>query len=154
MAQKNYIRLDRVSKAAHYESVVLADAELVAGQFVELGTVLDTSEGEAIAATAATAGGELEAIVCPVYLDKGIPGYDITEDAVAAGKPARALHPVKGTIISINAELAKGVVEGDKVAIGENGLGFQKAAEGLTAIGKVIALETLTNVGDLVVIRF
>lgn len=154
MADKNYIRLDKVSKTAHYESVAHETEELLAGQFITLGSVLDDSEGELVEAVKATAGGAFDAIVVPVYLDKGYPDYDITKDSVKAGKAARALHPEKGTIISINAENATGLAKGDKVVVGANGLGFKKAAEGETAIATVISLEYLTNIGDLVVVRF
>ncbi|WP_461199361.1 hypothetical protein [Enterococcus sp. N249-2] len=154
MAKKNYIRLDRVSKTAHYESVASDTIELLAGQFVKLGTVLDSSEGELVGVEKATAAGEFDAIVVPVYLDKGYPDYDITTDSVKTGKAARALHPTAGTILSINAENAPGLKKGDKVVVGEDGLGFKKAEDGETAVATVISLEYLTNIGDLVVVRF
>lgn len=153
MAKKNYIRLDRVSKTAHYESVA-SEEELLAGQFVKLGAVLDDAEGELLKVEKSAEGGEFDAIVVPVYLDKGYPDYDITEDSVKAGKAARALHPTAGTIISINAENATGLAKGDKVVVGKDGLGFKKAGEEETAIATVISLEYLSNIGNLVVVRF
>lgn len=157
---KNYVRLDKVAGTAHYESVVSADAPIVAGQFITLGTVLDESEGETVDFKKAEEGKAFDAVTCPVYLDKGYPAFNLVEQEVPAGKPARALHPGKGTIISVLKEMAPGVVKGDKVAVGVDGFGFKKAAAGTgdtagdVVAGTVIAEEYLGNIGDVVVVRF
>lgn len=154
MAKKNYMRLDRVSATASLESVAHETEELLAGQFVTIGAVLDDAEGELVACEKAAEDGEFDAIVAPVYLDQGFPDYDITTDSVKAGKAARAIHPYAGMIVSVNAENATGLAKGDGVAVGKDGLGFKKAADAASAIGTVISLEYLTNIGDLVVVRF
>lgn len=153
MAVKNYIRLDKIGSDARLASVAM-EAELLAGQFVNLGAVLEDAEGEVVEATKAEAGKKADALVCPVYLDKGYPDFDITTQSIAAGKAARALHPEAGQIVSFNAENAAGLKAGDKVTVGANGLGVKKAGESDEAIGTVISLEYLSNIGDLVVVRF
>lgn len=154
MAQKNFIRLDKVSKTAHYESVVTPDTELINGHLVNLGTVLKSAEGEAVDFEFATEGQGFDAIVVPEYIDKGYTDYKITEDSVKAGKPARALIPEKGAWISINVELAPGVAKGDLVTTGENGLGFKKAETDDVVVGKCTDIEHYPFVGNLAVIRF
>ena len=38
---KNYVRLDKLSQAAYLESVVFESDAILAGQFVELGTLVE-----------------------------------------------------------------------------------------------------------------
>lgn len=154
MAKKNYLRLDKISNSAHIESVVLADAELLAGQFVNLGKVVNTEQGEAVVATKATTKAKADAIVAPVYIDKGYADYDRLADSVKAGKVTRAIIFQKGDVVSINKENAMGIAENDNVTVGADGFGFAKAATGDVVVGKAIAIETERNVGELVVIRF
>lgn len=154
MAEKNFIRLDKVSREAHYETVVSADTDLINGHLVNLGTVLRTSEGEAVNFEFAEEGKGFDAIVAPVYIDRGYPGYDITKDFVAKGRPARALIPEKGAMISINQELAVGVTKGDNVTTAANGKGFKKAELEDVVVGKAIDINHYPFVGDVVVIRF
>ena len=152
---KNYLRLDKIPATGHIESVVSDSEELVAGQFVELGAVLNVAEGEEVSYTKATEGGAFDALVAPVYLDSELdPMGDLLDETVAIGKPARAFILQKGDMVSFNAENATGVVAGDDVKVGANGLGVAKAAEGDTVIGKCIAVEFEPAVGDLAVIRF
>ena len=154
MAQKNFIRLDKLSKNAHYESIVSPTEELINGHFVNLGTVIKTTEGEAVTFELAEEGKSFDAIVVPVYLDKGHSDYKITEDSVKPGKVARAILPEKGAMFSINVELAPLVAKGDEVAVGVDGLGFKKAVDGEVVIGKCIDINYYPFVGDLAVIRF
>lgn len=158
MAQKNYLRLDKIGKTSHYETVVNETTVLLAGHLVNLGNVRDASEGEAVDCTLATTKKGADAIIAPVYIDKGYPLYDITLDSVPKGKPTRAIHFIKGDIISINSESAPGIAKGDLVTTGASGLGFAKAdttaASTDVVIGKCISVESLTNIGDLTVIRF
>lgn len=150
---KNYLRLDKIPRTEHSESAVHGDDTLLAGQFINLGVVLDTADRELVEAIKSEAGGDFDALIAPVYIDKGYSDFDIQYESVPAGVPARALILQKGDIISINEELAEGVTKGDDVAIGEGGLGFAVAAEGDTVVGKCIDIEFEPNVGDLAVIR-
>ena len=152
---KNYLRLDKIPATGHIESVVSDSEKLVAGQFVELGKVLNVAEGEEVSYTKATEGGTFDALVAPVYLDTELdPMGDVLEKAVEIGKPARAFILQKGDIVSFNAENAAGVVAGDNVKVAANGLGVVKGEEPATIIGKCIAVEFEPGVGDLAVIRF
>lgn len=157
MAVKNFIRYDKIPATAHAESVVSSEEALIGGQFVNLGTVLTSSQGEEVDYTKAEQGGTFDAIVAPVYLENELNQLaEITEQDTPVGKPVRAFIIQKGDMISINEELAEGVVKGDEVQIGEDGLGFAPvdAVSGGTVIGKVIDTEFYPNVGNLVVIRF
>lgn len=154
MAEKNFLRLDKVKQFGHYESAVSADSELLAGQFVSLGEVIDTAEGEEVSVKKATGIKDADALIAPVYLDKGYPDYDITKDSIKAGKPARAYVFEKGDMVSINEELAKGLSKGDFVAPGDNGLGFKAGTGREDSIAQVIDKNYLEGVGNLVVVRF
>jgi len=152
---KNYLRLDKIPATGHIESVVSDSEELVAGQFVELGAVLNVAEGEEVSYTKATEGGTFDALVAPVFLDTDADAFgDILDDTVKIGKPARAFILQKGDVVSFNAENAAGVVAGNDVKVGANGLGVAPAITGDTVIGKCIAVEFEPGVGDLAVIRF
>jgi hypothetical protein len=152
---KNYLRLDKIPATGHIESVVSDSEELVAGQFVELGAVLNVAEGEEVSYTKATEGGAFDALVAPVFLDNELdPVGEVLEKTIAIGKPARAFILQKGDMVSFNAENAADVEAGDDVKVGANGLGVAKAAESDTVIGKCIAVEFEPGVGDLAVIRF
>ena len=153
---KNYVRLDKLSASGHIETVLTKDAPLVAGQFVNLGKLLNGYGGEATDYTKAETGKGFDALVAPVFIDRGYPGFNLVEQEVAVGKPARALILVKGDVVSFNAEnVTGGVVEGDNVTISANGLGLKKAnGTSDVVVGKVIAKEQMTNVGELVVVRF
>lgn len=150
---KNYLRLDKISRTAHSESAVHGTDALLAGQFVELGAVLDVADRELVEATKATAGAGFDALIAPVYIDKGFSDFDIQYESVPAGEPGRAIILENGSIISINAELAEGVAKGDDVAIGEGGLGFAPVTGEEVVVGKCIDIEFEPNVGDLTVIR-
>lgn len=154
MADKNFLRLDKVKQLGHYESAVLADAELLAGQFVTLGKVLKTAEGEEVEVKKATGIEDADALVAPVYVDRGFNGWNITTDSIPAGKPARAYVFEKGDMVSINEELASGLNVDDFVAPGAEGLGFAVAGSREEALGQVIDKNYLEGVGNLVVIRF
>lgn len=152
---KNYLRLDKIPATAHIESVVSDSEELVAGQFVDLGAVLNVAEGEEVNYTKAIAGKTFDALVAPVFLDSDADAFgDLLEKTVGIGKPARAFILQKGDVVSFNAENAAGVVAGDDVKVGTNGLGVAKAELEETVIGKCIAVEFEPGVGDLAVIRF
>lgn len=153
MANKNFLRLDKLNADAYLESVVSESEELLAGQFVKLGTLVD-GDRELTKITKAEAGSDADVIVAPVVIDYGYPGFDPADQSVKAGKAARAVHIEKGMIFSINKEAVVGAVVGDSVAVGANGLGFKKADTGEAVIGTVIGEEYYSNVGDLVVIRF
>lgn len=150
---KNYVRLDKLSSSAYLESVVFESDTILAGQFIELGTLVE-GDHELTHATKAVAGSAGKVIVAPVTIDYGYHDYDPTDQSVKAGKAARAIHIEKGLVLSINKEAAPDVKVGDEVTVGEGGLGFKKAGLSDTKIGKAIAIDTLRNVGDLVVIRF
>lgn len=152
---KNYLRLDKIPATGHIESIVSDSEKLVAGQFVELGAVLNVAEGEEVSYTKATEGGAFDALVAPVFLDSELdPMGEVLEKTIAIGKPARAFILQKGDVVSFNAENATGVKAGDDVKVGANGLGVAKATEPDTVIGKCIAVEFEPGVGDLAVIRF
>lgn len=150
---KNYLRLDKIPRTEHSESAVHGEDTLLAGQFINLGVVLDTADRELVEAIKAEAGGDFDALIAPVYIDKGYSDFDIQYESVPAGTPARALVLQKGDIISINVELAEGVKKGDDVAIGADGLGFAAVAGEEVPVGKCIDIEFEPNVGDLAVIR-
>src|SRR5699024_2336730 len=151
---KNYLRLDKISRTAHSESAVHGTEVLLAGQFVDLGAVLeDTADRELVEATKATAGAGFDAIIAPVYIDKGFSDFDIQFESVPAGEPGRAIILENGSIISINAELAPGISKGDDVAVGTDGLGFAAITGEEVVVGKCIDIEYEPNVGNLTVIR-
>ena len=150
---KNYIRLDKMNATAYLESVANESFDLQAGQFVELGALVE-GDSELTQVTKAVVGSAGNVIVAPVVIDYGLPDFDPTDQTVKAGKAARAIHIEKGMVISINIELANGVQVGDDVTVGVDGLGFKKAGVDDAKIGKVIAIDTMRNVGDLAVIRF
>lgn len=151
---KNYVRIDKFSSTGHIESVLTKTAPLVAGQFVDLGKVVETG-GEAVDYTAAQEGKGFDALIAPVFVDKGYPDFDITKESVPVGKAARALILQKGSIISFNAENVTGNPNaGDNVAIGTGGKGLRKASGSDVVVGKLIAKEFMRNVGELYVVRF
>lgn len=150
---KNYIRLDKIKTTAHIESIVDEENAILNGLHVVLGDVIDSSQGEEMSFTVAEEGGEYDAFVANVYLTHGQAEGDILYESVEAGRPARAIIPEKGNIISINAELAEGVSKGDDVAVGPNGLGYKVADEGDVVVGRAIDTNVLREVGNLVVIR-
>lgn len=153
MAEKNFLRIDKVKQFGHIETL-LAEDELLNGHFAVLGSVVNTEEGEEVEYTLADEGGEFDVLVAPVYVLQGRTDDDILTDSVPAGKPARGLVIEKGDVVSINAELAPGVAKGDEVAVGAGGLGFKVADVDDVVIGMAIDLNWLDNVGDLAVIRF
>lgn len=150
---KNYLRLDKISRTAHSESAVHGTEALLAGQFVDLGAVLDTADRELVEATKATAGAGFDAIIAPVYIDKGFSDFDIQFESVPAGEPGRAIILENGSIISVNAELAPGISKGDDVAVGTDGLGFAAITDAEVVVGKCIDIEYEPNIGNLAVIR-
>lgn len=150
---KNYLRLDKISRTAHSESAVHGTEALLAGQFVDLGAVLDTADRELVEATKATAGAGFDAIIAPVYIDKGFSDFDIQFESVPAGEPGRAIILENGSIISVNAELAPGISKGDDVAVGTDGLGFAAITASEVVVGKCIDIEYEPNIGNLAVIR-
>lgn len=154
MAEKNFVRLDKVSNATHYETVISNDTPLINGTLVNLGAVID-GHREAVDFELAEEGKDFEALIATEYLGYGALNFDVLTQETPAGKPARAVILEKGAIISINQELAQGLNKGDEVAVGANGVGFRKADVdgGDVVVGKVIDTEYLTNVGDLVAIR-
>ncbi|HFI0463182.1 TPA: hypothetical protein ACGO1T_000526 [Streptococcus suis] len=153
MAEKNYVRLDKVSSTAHYETIISSDSELIGGMLVNLGGLLDGNR-EAVEFTKATEDDTFEAIVVPVYLNYGSLDFNLTTQSIPAGKPARVLIPENGAIISINKELVSGdPTKGDKVTVGASGKGFKKVESSEKAVGTVLGTEFQTNVGELVVIR-
>lgn len=149
---KNYLRLDKIPRTEHSESAVHETEALLAGHWVELGAVIDDRNREMVEAIIAQAGGKADALIAPVYLDKGFTDFDILYESVPAGIPARAQIVQKGDIISFNVEQAEGVAEGDLVEIGANGFGVRKNDTG-EVIGKCIQIDYEPEVGDLVVIR-
>lgn len=150
---KNYIRLDKVNASAYLDSVISTTESLLAGQFVTLGALVD-GEPELTTYTKTVAGKESSVFLAPVIIDQGYPDFDPADQTTKAGKAVRAIHIDKGMIISINVENAVGVIAGDDVAVGTNGLGFKKAVTDDFVIGKAIAIDTLDNIGDLLVVRF
>lgn len=154
MATKNFLRLDKVKQLGHYESAVLADGELLSGQFVTLGKVLKTAEGEEVEVTKATSTENADAIIANVYTDNGFADWNIINDSVPAGRPARAYIFEKGDMISINEELASGLSVDDFVKPGADGLGFEAGVGREDSVGQVIDTNYLDGVGQLVVIRF
>ena len=152
MADKNYLRLDKVAATDHYESVK-ADEVLVNGQFVELGEADLTDGIEVMNIVKTEEGKAAEAVIAQAHLDYGYLDFDYAKASVAPGKIARALVLHKGQMLSFNAENATGIAAGDDVAVAADGMGIKKAADGEVVIGKCIRLDYLANIGDLVVIR-
>ena len=150
-----YVRLDKVKSTAHIETVI-HNAPLSNGTFVELGAVDEAFGGEAVGITLTAQGKAPEAIVVSEFIDYGHPDYDYTKQSIPAGKGARAYIIERGNVMSFSTDLVpEGLVKGDAVAVGADGVGLVKA-DGIddVVIGKVIDLDYLANVGDLVQIRF
>lgn len=149
---KNYVRLDKVGGQDHYESFVSAE-KIVNGQWLDLGD-MDLDLGIEVAnVTKTVEGKEPDALACTVFINYGELNYEETEQALEIGKAGRALIKKKGQIVSFNAENAPGVVPGDDVTVGANGLGVKKAEAEDVVIGKVIREDYLNFIGDLVVVR-
>lgn len=150
-----YVRLDKVKSSAHLESIVNG-TDLVNGTFIELGAVDAMYDGEAVGVTMTAQGTAPEAILVTEFIDYGHPDYDYTEQVTKAGKMGRAYILERGNVMSFSSDLVPaGLVKGDLVAVGANGVGLIKA-DGVddVVVGKVIDLDYLANVGDLVQIRF
>lgn len=150
---KNWIRYDKINKHGHVDSVVHTE-DMLRMQWVLLGDVLDTAQGEEVSVVLAEEGGKADAYVGHIGINYGYLDYDEAYVVAEAGLPTRAIHPTKGDIISINIELANGAVKGDELAIGPNGLGVKKATEGEVVIGRAIDVNFKEFVGELLVIRF
>lgn len=149
---KNYLRLDKIPRTGHSESAVHEDKPLLAGHWVTLGDVINPRNREEVAATIATAAGEFDALIAPVYLDKGFTNFDILYESIPAGEPTRALILQKGDIVSFIADAAPGVEAGMEVEVGEDGFGV-KEATGSNIVGRCIQVDYEPNVGTLAVIR-
>lgn len=153
MAEKNFVRLDKVSNATHYETVISNDTPLINGTLVNLGAVIE-GHREAVDFEVAEEGKGFDALIATEYLGYGALNFDILTQETPAGKPGRAIIVENGAIISINEELAKGLNKKDNVTVGAKGIGFRKAEPGTdVVVGKVIDTEYLTNVGNIVSIR-
>lgn len=150
---KNYVRLDKVNSDAYIDTIVAETEVINSGQFVVLGK-LKEGEPEVTEFTKAEEGKLAKTFAASVDIDYGYHDYDPTDQSTPVGKAVRVFHIAPGMIISINKELASGIVVGDNVTVGANGLGFKKAGVDDAVIGKAIAIDTLTNVGDVVVVRF
>lgn len=149
---KNWIRYDKMNKHGHVDSVVHTE-DMLRMQWVNLGDVLDTAQGEEVAVTFAEEGGAADAFIGHMDINYGYLDYDDAFALVEAGEPTRAVHPTKGDIISINIELANGAVKGDELAIGPDGLGVKKASGEDVVIGRAIDTNYKEFVGELLVIR-
>jgi len=149
---KNYLRLDKIPRTEHSESVVHEAEALLAGHWVTLGTVIDATDRELVSAELATTADTMDALVAPVYLDRGYADFDLQYESTPAGEPVRAFIVQKGDIISFNIEQAENIKVGDEVGIGDGGFGL-KVATGAEVIGKCIQIDYQPNVGELVVIR-
>ncbi|UDM72746.1 hypothetical protein [Vagococcus fluvialis] len=149
---KNYLRLDKVGGQDHYESFV-AEHKIVNGQWLNLGE-MDLDLGiEMAKAKKAEEGKEPDTLACTVFINYGELNYDETAQELPVGKAGRALHHKKGNIVSFNVENAQGLVAGDLVTVGADGLGVKKATGDDHVVGQVIRLDYLAYVGDLVVVR-
>lgn len=148
--------LDRLSKAAHVESVVVQGSAIKNGQFLKLG-VLDT-DGERRVATKATGDADAEVFLADAPVDYGyvnVDGttFDLDKYELAAGKTGRAIHVAKGEIISVSEDLVTGsVTVGDELSVNDNGLGFKKATG--TGIALLIGKEAQGFAGINYVVAF
>lgn len=148
--------LDRLSKAAHVESVVVQDSAIKNGQFLKLG-VLDT-DGERRVATKSTGDADAEVFLADAPVDYGyvnVDGttFDLDRYELVAGKTGRAIHVAKGEIISVSEDLVTGEVKvGDELSVNDNGLGFKKATG--KGIALLIGQEAQGFVGKAYVVAF
>ena len=149
-----FIRLDKIKPSAHIETIVDAEKDLKNGQFVELGISAEELGGDAVNVVLTEEGARPEAIVTTVHMGYGHPDFSETEAVTKAGKAGRAHIIEKGDMISFLTDIATGVVAGNDVAVGANGLGIKVAEEADEVIGKAIRVDYMANIGDLVVVRF
>jgi hypothetical protein len=140
-----YVRLDRVKGTAHIESIV-ATADLLNGQFVELGAL--QSDGEARLAT--PSGDVTKQLV--LHVSVPLTYYERTNEldfVLEAGKVGRGYVLETGDIISIDDATLQA---GDLVVPSANGFVAGVPTAGALH-GEVIAIEQDYIVGRLAVIR-
>ena len=140
--------LDKIKATAHLESVV-ASADLPQGQFATLGVLGD--DGESRVVTKATDEASADVFVAEAPISYGDPHFDLGGYKAKAGKTARAFHLEKGDVLSVTTDLVSGAKVGDSLTVGDNGLGFKKAASG-KGIAMLIGQEAHGFDGDVYVI--
>lgn len=140
--------LDKIKATAHIESVV-ASEDLPQGQFVTLGVLGD--DGESRVVTKATNEASADVFVAEAPISYGDPHFDLGSYKAKAGKAARAFHLEKGDVLSVTTDLVSGAQVGDSLTVGDNGLGFKKAASG-KGIAMLIGQEAHGFDGDVYVI--
>ena len=140
--------LDKIKATAHIESVV-ASEDLPQGQFVTLGVL--GGDGESRVVTKATDEASADAFVAEAPISYGDPHFDLGSYKAKAGKTARAFHLEKGDVLSVTTDLVSGARVGDSLTVGDNGLGFKKAASG-KGIAMLIGQEAHGFDGDVYVI--
>lgn len=152
MANKTYVRLDKIKRNQHIESVV-SNQDLENGQFLELGAL--QADGEA---RLGTPSGDLtkelvfHASVPLTYADR----TNELDFVLTAGKVGRSYVLETGNIVSISADAVKGNAVKNAVVIPNkaDGKGFEVTSEAQTGLhGKIIDIENDAIAGKLVVIR-
>lgn len=141
--------LDKIPSTEHIESVV-ATTDFGNGQFLSLGVL--GADGESRVATAATGESDAEVFLADAPVSYDDPHFDLGKYVVKAGTTGRAYHLQKGDVISVTTDLvAAGAKAGDALTVGDNGLGFKKAASG-RGIALLIGSESHGVDGDVYVI--
>ncbi len=146
-----YVRLDKISATAHIESIV-AEKDLVNGQFVTLGELQD--DGEARKVTEYDGGSKTKVVFhasVPLTYEERTNELDFT---LKAGKIGRGYVLENGSIVSVTKDLLEGNAVKNAV-VDITGQGFKVAGEeeveGLH--GEVIDVEYDAIAGELAVIR-
>lgn len=148
-----YVKPRKFKSNGHIESIVHS-ADLKNGQWLNLGVIDEEYGEEMVNVTLAEEGGEAEALLLTPHIDYGYVDYNIAEQVTKSGKAGRAMVCEKGNHFSFSADLVEaGIVAGDKVAVGANGLGVKKAIEGEVVVGTVIGTEYDLNLGELTIVR-
>lgn len=141
----SFVRLDKINATAHIETIV-ATTDLVNGQFLALGAL--QADGEARLATPAGTGDLVFHASVPLQYESLAEEKDFK---LPAGKAGRGLVLTAGDIVSV----PKGTLAENDVVV-SSATGFVATLEAIPAdavSGKVIAIETVGNVGELAVIR-
>lgn len=148
-----YVRLDKIKKNAHIESIVSA-TDLKNGAFLALGELQEDGETRLVTASKDETKQLVFHASVPLQYESGA---HVTDFVLKAGKVGRAFVLEKGNIVSISKAAVTGgtVAKGALVNPSETGFdvidGVEVANKAVT--GEIIALEVDAIAGELAVIR-
>lgn len=146
----SYVRLDKIGANAHIESIV-ANEDLVNGQFVKLGALQPDGEAREV-----TPSGDKTAKLV-FHVSNGLVYGDRENELdyfLKAGKVGRGYVLVEGDIVSITLDGVEGeAVKGAIVDPSANGFAINELGEGTGLHGEIIDIELEPIAGKMAVIR-